>query len=547
MLKAITCDAFRSFGQQKKTITFKMGLNVILGDENSSNSIGKSTLLMMIDFCFGGDDYIDKEKNTINHIGPHSVCFEFVFHQTSKYFKRKTNCPNRVEICNCNYHTMQIISLEQFRLYLLESYELDHYCLSFRQWISPFFRIYNRKTYNELRPINAHVRETDNSGIINLLKMFDAYKELEEQNKIFSYQRDLKLSLDNLSRFHIAPIAETKEEYETAQKELMELKEALENLEKDNLMNSSDFTFVEIERKTYLNKERNKLRKKKHDLELQISEIDFDESYDEKKFARNFETLKTFFPDANIEKMKDLEKFHKDVTQYVKKNMEDTNQKLHQMISLLDDQIQLIEKELFQYEYIPNVSIEFFNRHKELEKLITNHELLIENYEKKKNADIQYKIAKTAFEKIVLEKTAKVEKYLNQKMDVLNSSIREKEKKYSPVFQLNHLSSYAFFTPNDTGTGTRFKSVCLLDLAILEGTKLPALVHDSIMFTNIENQTSCDLMKLYSKQTRKQIFVALDNPSKYQETDSFGNPFNIAKENQVIQLFENEGSLFGRQ
>lgn len=119
MLKTITCDAFRSFGQQGKTITFKMGLNVILGDENSSNSIGKSTLLMIIDFCFGGDDYIDKEKDTLKHIGPHSVCFEFVFHQISKYFKRNTSCPNRVEICDHDYHTLQVISLEQFRLYLL--------------------------------------------------------------------------------------------------------------------------------------------------------------------------------------------------------------------------------------------------------------------------------------------------------------------------------------------------------------------------------------------------------------------------------------------
>lgn len=38
----------------KKVITFHKGLNVVLGDNKGTNSIGKSTLLMVIDFIFGG-------------------------------------------------------------------------------------------------------------------------------------------------------------------------------------------------------------------------------------------------------------------------------------------------------------------------------------------------------------------------------------------------------------------------------------------------------------------------------------------------------------
>ena len=47
MLTEIICDKFI---QEK--IVFKNGLNVVLGDEESSNSIGKSTLLLIIDFIF---------------------------------------------------------------------------------------------------------------------------------------------------------------------------------------------------------------------------------------------------------------------------------------------------------------------------------------------------------------------------------------------------------------------------------------------------------------------------------------------------------------
>ena len=56
MLIRIQCDKFMSNGVVRPPIEFHPGLNAVLGDENRLNSIGKSTLLMIIDFVFGGDD-----------------------------------------------------------------------------------------------------------------------------------------------------------------------------------------------------------------------------------------------------------------------------------------------------------------------------------------------------------------------------------------------------------------------------------------------------------------------------------------------------------
>lgn len=53
MLKEIICDKFK-----QKRVEFHRGLNVVLGDDQGSNSIGKSTFLMIIDFVYGGKDYI---------------------------------------------------------------------------------------------------------------------------------------------------------------------------------------------------------------------------------------------------------------------------------------------------------------------------------------------------------------------------------------------------------------------------------------------------------------------------------------------------------
>ena len=93
MLKRIRCDKFLSIPNHE--ILFKDGLNVVLGDSESSNSIGKSTLLMIIDFCFGGEDYIDKEKDTLNNVGDHFIYFEFIFNGESKFFARGNKGCNR--------------------------------------------------------------------------------------------------------------------------------------------------------------------------------------------------------------------------------------------------------------------------------------------------------------------------------------------------------------------------------------------------------------------------------------------------------------------
>ena len=60
MLVEVRCDKFVSNGKTREPIRFHAGLNAVLGDDNGSNSIGKSTFLMILDFVFGGSDYVKK-------------------------------------------------------------------------------------------------------------------------------------------------------------------------------------------------------------------------------------------------------------------------------------------------------------------------------------------------------------------------------------------------------------------------------------------------------------------------------------------------------
>ena len=57
MLIEIMSDEFVSYGKQRGRIPFHKGLNIVRGGQQSDNSIGKSTFLLAVDFCFGGEAY----------------------------------------------------------------------------------------------------------------------------------------------------------------------------------------------------------------------------------------------------------------------------------------------------------------------------------------------------------------------------------------------------------------------------------------------------------------------------------------------------------
>ena len=71
MLAENRCDKFRN-----ETISFHKGLNVVLGDENATNSIGKSSLLIVIDFAFGGNS-LSERKDIIDELGHHDYYISF--------------------------------------------------------------------------------------------------------------------------------------------------------------------------------------------------------------------------------------------------------------------------------------------------------------------------------------------------------------------------------------------------------------------------------------------------------------------------------------
>ena len=101
-------------------------------------------------------------------------------------------------------------------------------------------------------------------------------------------------------------------------------------------------------------------------------------------------------------------------------------------------------------------------------------------------------------------------------------------------------TGYDFSTPDDTGTGVAYKGLVVYDLAVLNLTKLPILVHDSVVLKQISDDAIEKIIELYST-CGKQIIIALDKQDSYSEKTS-----HLLSESAVLRLTSNGQELFGR-
>lgn len=110
----------------------------------------------------------------------------------------------------------------------------------------------------------------------------------------------------------------------------------------------------------------------------------------------------------------------------------------------------------------------------------------------------------------------------------------------APTLTISDASHYKFFTPKDGGTGSKYKGLVLFDLAILQLTNLPVIIHDSILLKQIEDYALEKILELYTR-TDKQVFIALDKGTSYTETSQ-----KILNDNIVLTLEPGGSELFGR-
>jgi len=523
MLIEIKSDVFR-----KKSIQFHKGLNVVLGDEQASNSIGKSNLLLIIDFVFGGTTYIEHSDDVIKNIGHHSFFFTFEFDK--KYiFYRSTENSEIVYECDNNYmiNKSKSMGITEFTNFLKASYKLDYVDATFRQIVSVFIRVWGKDNYDDKKPLKTYKNDSNEKlAINNLIKLFDKYTELKNLNDKIDKNNDENKTINAMYRNHYASKISNKSEYKANLKEIENLNAKIKDI-KENILkyiiNLEEFINKEA---IELKSKKNKLLTLKNKYENHLLRIENNLAYKSSISSEHLKKLKEFFPQSNIEKIDKVESFHNGIKTILSKEIKKQKEDLEGKISEIEIELREIDVKIAQLlktnnkpDFITDELLEYSAKIKELEE---NNKLYDEKNTKLSNIRTLKKELEESSKLIIKE----IQENINTEIANINKLIDDKNN--PPIFKIEN-NKYYLYKPNDTGTGTSKLNLIMFDLAILKLTRLPFLVHDSILFKDIGNERIEKLISYYN-QYKKQIFIAIDEHKKYK------NIIEILENKKVIKL-----------
>ncbi|MBP5789524.1 MAG: AAA family ATPase [Neisseriaceae bacterium] len=307
MLSEIYCEEFH-----QKKISFNQGFNVVLGTPKAhSNSVGKSTLLLIVDFILGGETYINS-TDIIRHIGEHTIYFKFNFNSQDYYFARDTNDKNFVWKCDDDYSKKEKISTTEYCQWLAEEYHIVKFKSTLRETIGRYIRVNGKSNDNNPnKPLDKHNKETAENAMFALLKLFDMYKVVNDL-VVNKKQSDKELSdYKNAQKHDFIPKI-GKRKFDSNERQIEKNIEELNSIQ--DKINTNDLDTVLVEQAIDLKKELSCERRIFNKLKTQLSVFDENAEYSFSATEKNFEELLNFFDFANIKHISEIENFHKKIS-----------------------------------------------------------------------------------------------------------------------------------------------------------------------------------------------------------------------------------------
>jgi hypothetical protein len=543
MLTEIKSTAFQQGGEPRPPIVLNAGLNTILGDSVGTNSIGKSTFLMIVDFVFGGDDYITESQDVQKQVGPHTIQFAFQVGTMKHYFSRRTDSHNIVTRCDEKYVAIEAMSIKDFRDFLKKVYDIALPSLSFRNLVTRYFRIYGRKNHDEKFPLRSVPQEPEGEAISALLKLFNRFSDIEESKNKSETAKDMVDTLKKSIKYNLAESVTTAK-YKENDKTIKELEAELEKIIQKSKTPSQTslrgFETEEARRVVQIKKELEHLRRQRGRLESKLSLIRENMDGSEAYLPSDFMALKNFFSGVEIRKIQEIESFHQRLSSILNTEFKNEERKTQ---ALLDQTITSIiqnEKMLTPSGKIEAISKTVLDSYADIKEKIAKLKKQNETYQKTIELKGIVKEAGIQLSEHLATALREVEHKINAQMDRFNEIIYLGHKKSPTLTLRENAGSYRFETPDDTGTGTSYKGLVVFDLSILKLTPLPALVHDSVVLKQIADEAIEKILKLY-QQSGKQVFIVLDKVSSYPKQAQ-----DILEQTAVLRLGDKDNALFGR-
>ena len=313
--------------------------------------------------------------------------------------------------------------------------------------------------------------------------------------------------------------------------ELTELAEGLEN----GLL---DVDAAASEEAIEIKKSFSRARRYRSSLLGKVAVINENKEYSFSVTDNTYTELQKYFPNVNLNALEEVEVFHKKIALIFKQELQEENKRLMKEIDEYNSFITSLESQLKNLIQNPKLSKIVLKKHADGLKELDTKRKENESFEKLETLKKEKEIDKERLNKIKIKQFGVLADKVNREMHRINNIIYN-GKYNSPVLTFNG-NTYHFFTTNDTGTGIAYKGLVVYDLAVLNLTNLPILVHDSVVLKQISDEAIECIMKQYIV-SGKQVIIALDKQDSYTKKTA-----QILEQNSILRLSSNGKELFGR-
>ena len=531
MLAEIYCNKFYN-----KKIEFGKTLNVVLGTNTGDNSIGKSTFMLIVDYVFGGTEYAEA-TDILNNVGKHDLHFKFIFQGENYYFCRDNFDVRTVWVCDEKRNREKPISLKEYCIWLSKQYNVDLPDLSFREAVGRYIRAYGKGNCDEKHPLHYVAKESSNTAIVALLKLFDCYATISEIETQANLSREMFNAYSRVQNLNLVSKI-GKRQYNDNIVNIKRLRSEIDEMSSKLEYGLLDVDAITSEKAVQLKSELSRVRKLRSYTYSKLAAINENGNYKFSDTSKDYLALAKYFPNIDMKHIEDIELFHEKVSSIFKQELNVERKKLVHMLQEYDSVINDYEIQLKELIGNPQLTKIVLQKHAEALKSIEKMQKDNDSYEMSEELKAQKKEDAERLSTIKNEQLAIIESRINTEMERINKQLY-KEAYNSPLIHFSN-SGYTFMTPDDTGTGIAYKGLVVFDLAILNLTRLPVVVHDSVVLKQISDDAIENIMNQYIA-SGKQTIIALDKQRSYSE-----NTFELLEKHSILKLSPNGQELFGR-
>ena len=248
--------------------------------------------------------------------------------------------------------------------------------------------------------------------------------------------------------------------------------------------------------------------------------------------------LKKFFPEIEIKRLEEIQNFHKEISAVLKEEIKEEISSTQNVIQLLESNKVQVEQKVKEISEMSNLSQVILFKFAELQKKIEILSNQNKYYDELQVLSKEKKDADSRKQMMRMQQLSQLQNSINIKLQQLNDEIYHATKR-PPIIMFDD-KQYKFETIDDTGTGTCYRGMVLFDLAVLQDTCLPILVHDSVLLKQIEDVAIEKILDMYT-DSEKQIFISLDKATSYSKKSQ-----QILFDKKVLCLGPNVRELFGQ-